>query len=476
MSIQVLNNVSSLLAENAVSNTQASQQSTLQQLSTGLKINSGADDAAGLSIADGLGANIAALTQSGQNASNGIGLLQTADGALSQVTTQLNRAVTLATEASNGGLTTSQSQAANTEFQSILNEINQIGQTTNFNGTSVFSGTTPSVTSNIYANSTQTSLTSNSLFTGGGSVSIADATTGQTFTYSTTATSTIGDLQTAVQGAVAAGTLSAGTVVDFNSRGQLVIGTSTPGDEDVVTSTDTALTEPGAAATLSTDLTKGSVTTISDSATGGTFKFTAGAASTLTNLNTSIAAAITAGTLSAGTAASINGAGQLVISTTTSGDSLSVASNDPLLAGFNATGSTGNAATVYTSDGSVSGSAALTTNISALSASALGLGGANTDLLTTANAQSALDAITSAINQVAAQRGSIGAGVNQLTADTNVETTQVQNLTSAQNNVQNANIASTTANLTQYSVLEQTGFAALSQSQQAEQNVLKLLQ
>jgi flagellin len=319
-------------------------------------------------------------------------------------------------------------------------------------------------------------LTSNSLFAGGGSVSIADATTGQTFSYATTATSTIGDLQTAVQGAVAAGTLSAGTVVDFNSRGQLVIGTSTPGDEDVVTSTDTALTEPGAAATLSTDLTKGSITTISDSATGGTFKFTAGAASTLTNLNTSIAAAITAGTLSAGTAASINGAGQLVISTTTPGDSLSVSSNDPLLAGFNATGSTGNAATVYTSDGSVSGSAALTTNISALSASALGLGGANTDLLTTANAQSALDAITSAINQVAAQRGSIGAGVNQLTADTNVETTQVQNLTSAQNNVQNANIASTTANLTQYSVLEQTGFAALSQSQQAEQNVLKLLQ
>ena len=54
----------------------------------------------------GLGANIAALTQSSQNASNGVGLLQTADGALSQVTTLLNRAVTLATEAANGGLTT----------------------------------------------------------------------------------------------------------------------------------------------------------------------------------------------------------------------------------------------------------------------------------------------------------------------------------------------------------------------------------
>jgi flagellin len=137
MSISVLNNISSLRGEDAVSNTQTSLQATLNQLSTGLKINSGSDDAAGLAIAVGLGANIAALTQSSQNASNGIGLLQTADGALSQVTTQLNRAVTLATEASNGGLTTSESAALNNEFNSILNEINQIGSTTNYNGTSV---------------------------------------------------------------------------------------------------------------------------------------------------------------------------------------------------------------------------------------------------------------------------------------------------------------------------------------------------
>src|ERR1700678_230085 len=138
--ISVLNNVSSLVAENALSATENSLQNTLTQLSTGLRINSGADDPAGLSIADGLGANISALTQSSQNATNGIGLLQTADGALSQVTDILNQAVTIATEAGDGGLTTSQSAALNTEFQSILQEINQIGSTTNFNGTSVFNG------------------------------------------------------------------------------------------------------------------------------------------------------------------------------------------------------------------------------------------------------------------------------------------------------------------------------------------------
>ena len=139
--ISVLNSVSQLNAENALSSTQASLQNSLTQLSTGLKINSGADDPAGLSIAAGLGANIAALTQSSQNASNSVGLLQTADGALSQVTSLLNQAITLATEASNGQLTVSQSTAANTAYQSILSEITQIGATTNFNGTAVFSAT-----------------------------------------------------------------------------------------------------------------------------------------------------------------------------------------------------------------------------------------------------------------------------------------------------------------------------------------------
>jgi flagellin len=141
MSLGILTNVAATYAENNLNQTQNSLQNVLQQLSSGSRINSGADDAAGLSIADGLSANEAALTQSAQNAQNGVGLLQTADGALSQVTNLLDRAVTLATEASNGGLTAAQSTAADTEFQSILKEIGNIGSTTNFNSTPVFSAT-----------------------------------------------------------------------------------------------------------------------------------------------------------------------------------------------------------------------------------------------------------------------------------------------------------------------------------------------
>ncbi len=140
MSLGVLNNLSAVYAENYLSNTNSSLSKTLQQLSSGSRINSGADDAAGLSLVDGLEANQMALNQSQTNAQEGSGLLQVADGALSQVTSLLNRAVTLATEAANGTLNSSQDTAADQEYQSILSEINNIGATTTYNQQKVFGG------------------------------------------------------------------------------------------------------------------------------------------------------------------------------------------------------------------------------------------------------------------------------------------------------------------------------------------------
>jgi len=281
MALTILNNISALNAENSLSTTQTNLQKTLTQLSTGLKINSGSDDAAGLSIANGMQANIAALTQSQQNASNGVGMLQTADGALSQVTTLLNRAVTLATEASSDNITTgtgSQADALNTEFTSIMSEIDQIGASTNFNGHAVFSATDP---------------TTNTVF-------ISDGTT---------------------------------------------------------------------AAGANTDI---------------------------------------------------------------------------------------------------------TTSIGALSSKALGLDKA--DLSSTTDAQAALTLVNTAVNTISAQRGVIGASVNRLQAASNVMSAQVQNLTSASNSIQDADIGKTVASMTQYNILQSTGMAALQQSNQAQQAVLKLVQ
>ncbi len=383
MTLSILNNVSDLTAENALSNTQMNLQKSLTQLSTGLRINSGSDDSAGMSIASGMNANIAALTQSQQNASNGVGLLQTADGALSQVTTLLNRAVTLATEGSNSGITGSQSTALNNEFKSIMSEVDQIGATTNFNGQNVFASNSP-----------------------------------------TTFTST--------QGSV------------------------------------------GSPLTTATTLTAGSKTTISDSATGGTFVFTAGASDTLATLSTAIGNAVTAGTLSAGTALTFS-AGQAQIAGAATG--INVTSNDSSLGAFNAVAGASSTNTVFISDSSTTNSPANTqiqTTISALSQTQLSLNSNN--LTNASNSQTALTAINAAITSISAQRGVIGASVNRLNAASTVMAAQVTNLQSAVNSVQNADIGKTVANMTQYNILQSTGMAALQQANQAQQAVLKLVQ
>lgn len=271
MAISLLTNVASLEAQNQLNETANSLQTTLTRLSSGSRLNNGADDPAGLAIANQLGAQVTALQQSSLNTNTGIGLAQTADGALSQVTNLLDRAVTIATEAANGGLSSQQLTALNTEFSSITAEINRIGTSTTFNGSSVFtSGTT--------------------------SIFLSDA----------ASNSTIG---------------------------------------------------------------------------------------------------VTVGTLSA---------------------------------------------------------------------SGLNLTGSGIDLLSSSDAQSTLANVNSAIQTVAATRGTLGASVNRLNAANNVIQTQILNLTQAESNITSANIPQEVSNLAKYQVLNQTGISALSQANQVTQSLLSL--
>ena len=208
MSMGVLNNIAATYAANNLSNTQASLQNVLTQLSSGSRINSGADDAAGLSLANGLQANQSALTQSASNVSLGVGLLQTADGALSQVNNLLNRAVTLATEAGNGTLNASQTGAANQEYQSILQEIDTIGATTTYNGQAVFGAQTGTAAAPATA--------SFSIYTSDGS---ATGTSTDTISIAQLSSASVGDTGGTI-GAAAAGNgiaYTAGTGVALNT-------------------------------------------------------------------------------------------------------------------------------------------------------------------------------------------------------------------------------------------------------------------
>jgi flagellin len=299
MSLGVLNNLSAVYAENNLNKTSTNLSKVLQQLSSGSKINSGSDDAAGLALVNSLQANSTALAQSSTNASEGVGLLQVADGALSEVTSLLNRAVTLATEVSNGTLSTSQQTAANEEYQSILDEISNIGSTTTYNGNKVFSGTAV----NIYTGDSTTT---------GASI---DA-----LTISSLSSSSVGN--------------STGTITYTSGSGTATIGY-----------------------------------------TGG------------------------------------------------SGQDLST-----------------------------------------------------TKLDSTTDAQTALTALNSAINDVSLQDGYIGAQINTLDAISSVMSTQQENIQAAQNSVQATDYASASSDMSKYEILSQTGIAALAQANSSQQEVVKLLQ
>jgi len=140
MALNVNTNVSSLLAQRNLSKSQGSVQKSLQRLSTGMRINSAADDAAGLAISQKLKSQVRALSQAERNANDGISMIQTAEGAIEQMGDILNRMRELAVQSSNGTLTNSDRSFLDTEFKSLISEMDRIADTTEFNGRKLLQG------------------------------------------------------------------------------------------------------------------------------------------------------------------------------------------------------------------------------------------------------------------------------------------------------------------------------------------------
>jgi len=433
MSLGVLNNLSAMYAANNLSNTQNSLSKVLQQMSSGSKINSGADDAAGLSLVNGLQANATALSQSQTNATEGVGLLQVADGALSQVTNLLNRAVTLATEVSNGTLNGSQQSAANQEYQSILSEINNIGSTTTYNQNQIFGGADRSI---YTGDSSSTGASVNSLH------------------FATLSSSSVGDAN--------------GTMV--YSQGQGVFMDVTKGGAV----TDSANDALGGAQTITFsvwDAASGSVTnktltlTAADTMNTAVQKINSGGYGVTASVQTSAQA--TGDTTATMTDLGIEIRGNVGTAAPTAGSSV---------------GYTQIAGTVKDgADAAATGAAAAVsgTGIAQISYQA----GANNsvdlttyDLSSQSNAQSALNVLNRAISNVAAQDGYIGAQINTLNAASSVISTQQQNIVAAQNAVQATDYATASSAMSKYEILSQTGIAALAQANSTAQLVTKLLQ
>jgi flagellin len=144
----ILHNISGVNAQNQLTLNSTNLSRTLLRLSSGKRINSGADDAAGLQIADSLKANTNALNQAVRNANDGVGVAQIADGALQEMSNLLIRAVTLAEEAATGTVDSVGRASLNAEFTQITKEIGRIATQTNFNGVALFNSSATSTLTN----------------------------------------------------------------------------------------------------------------------------------------------------------------------------------------------------------------------------------------------------------------------------------------------------------------------------------------
>ena len=168
-------NVASLNAQRNLSSSQMALQTSLQRLSSGLRINSAKDDAAGLAITERMTSQIRGLNQASRNASDGISLAQTAEGGLSEVTNNLQRIRELAVQSANSTNSASDRTSLNAEVTQLLAEIQRVSTTSQFNGQNILDGTFTAAQFQVGANANQTIIasTGNSQISALGSFQVA---------------------------------------------------------------------------------------------------------------------------------------------------------------------------------------------------------------------------------------------------------------------------------------------------------------
>jgi len=382
-----------------------------------------------------------------------------ADGALLQVTNLLNRAVTLATEASNGTLNASQAAAANQEYQSILSEINNIGSTTTYNQQQVFTGRSVA----IYTGDSSSQGSSIDLLTFSSLSSSTMGDSGGTIGYTNGQTNVFINLSTATKNAQSTDSLAAGGTTTLDVT-YLVAGTSN--------TASTTITVTGANNTA-----QGLIDAINSAGLGLTASFGtaltagAGAVAAAGAGHQSETGIIVQGSVSAGTTPTpgtyhvglsqdqTNAATDLVYDSST-GQTFTLGVGAP-----------STASSTLTQDASATGGVA---TISYTAGSSVDLSG--TSLANTTSAQTTLNLLNQAITDVAGQDGYIGAQINTLNSISQVMTTQQENVLSAQNAIKATDYASATSNMSKYEILSQTGIAALAQANSVQQEVTKLLQ
>jgi flagellin len=479
MASTINTNINSLTAQRSLGMSQASLTTSMQRLSSGLRINSAKDDAAGLAISERFTSQIRGLNQASRNANDAISLTQTAEGALGGISSNLQRMRELAVQAANGTNSSSDRAAIQNEVLQLSSEINRVATTTQFNGLNLLDGTLSASSFQVGANANQTI-----------NVAVASAQAGDLGNNTITAAGALGnsvlaavnntDVQTiTVSGNGATG---AGISVLVNSSARTVAGQI---------NAQTATTGVTASA-----VTKATVSTV----TAGTATFTLNGknttgvviSATITNSNdlSELAKAVNAQSAVTNITATSDQAGNMIL-TDLEGNDIKIATTDgaaagmgtALVAGQNGTNTaaiTGAAAVVGGSMTfeSKSGFSILSTTATIVPAAQTGSTKTTVsavDVSTTAGATSAIKVIDAAIGQINDQRASLGAVQNRFESTVSNLQTSSENLSASRSRIQDADFAQETANLSRSQILQQAGTAMVAQANQLPQGVLALL-
>ena len=479
---QVINtNVASLNSQRSLNMSQTSLASSLQRLSSGLRINSAKDDAAGLAISARMSSQINGLNQASRNANDGISLAQTAEGGLQSITDSLQRMRELAVQASNATNTSTDRAALQQEVDQLVQQINTVASQTTFNGVKLLDGTFNAQAFQIGANNGET-ISINSIAS-----AKADALgVGTTSSYSTSLSATV------ITGAISAGGI---TVNGYGIGPSVSDGVSSSG-------ADASAIAKAAAFNSVTGQTGVSATATATTTTGGA----AGAAATgiindATNYlringvsvgavdggsdietGNNVAAAINAISNQTGVTATFSSTNGAVTLTAADGRNVDIAgagtglTNSGLSAGVTYGGvslkSTSSAG--ITLGGANLATTGLATGYTAATAT-FGAGVSSINVATASGAQNAISTIDSALANINSSRANLGAIQNRFGSVVSNLATTSENLSASRSRILDADFAAETANLSRAQILQQAGTAMLAQANALPQNVLSLL-
>lgn len=487
----VQHNIMALNAYNRLSANNSSVSKNLEKLSSGYKINRAGDDAAGLAISEKMRAQITGLERASDNAQDGISLVQTAEGALTEVHSMLNRMVELATQSSNGTYDNNTDRAnLQSEIDSLKDEINRIAKETNFNGINLLDGSlgdSVNATGAVFGATAKTGAdisASASTFTSGDFIGGAAGDHEFTITY----TDSDGVSKNLTVEYESAGTDAADSLngikeaLSKNESFSKLFEVSTSGDALVLKSKATGADAPVVTKIESTDAaatdgdTMGDATVVEGAGAGKSFAdFNNVAAGDSISINGKTFSFVTAaGTAPKGTVEVLRGADasealtNLQTALTEQGmDDVSVAVD-----GTNNLRVTSNGGGLGLQIGDTA-SQRITVKVDNMSATSLGLDAV--DVSTEANATNSIQAIKDAINTVSSTRSDLGAIQNRLEYTVNNLATTTENLTSAESRIRDTDMAKEMMAYTKNNVLSQAAQAMLAQANQQPQQVLQLL-